>query len=379
MHPPQDSGERWIALVDRLDSDIPALIGDFLTELRGARLYAEGMIGDDDLAVTAEETFRSIVATFRSEDASPAMIRAAQDLGRRRVHQGVEMRDLVDAVQMDFTVLWRRLLNYAGDDLRDVLIDHVETIHRVVDQYSLTAREEFLRETARVEQDLSLANRRYLAQLFSEGTMADNAYAEISAGLGVQTDAVFELALFGPDEVIGARQAVADELVQGTVFGHEVGQIFAVLHVVGGSRSLASLLADHGGVFYEALEGLRAVRTAVRGGADILRHHRGLRQLHTAEELLPGELLRYTRRRLIPGYLRDASRGLEKLRGKSGDQVVETVREYLRTGTVKSTASSMYCHRNTVVNRLRTFEDETGLDVTRPRQAVAAVLLLSDI
>lgn len=377
MHASGDSAENWLTLVDRLEEDIPLLVEDFLRELRGSRMYSEGMVTQSDLTETAEETFRSVVAALRAPGELPALVSAAQDLGRRRVHQGVDMRDLVDAVQLDFTVLWRRLLSYAEDGLRDVLIEHVETIHQVVDRYAFTAREEFLRETARVEQDLRLANRRYLARLFADGMMAEETFAEVAAGLNVQAGAIFELALFGPEEVVSVRRAASHALARGTVLGHEVGQTYVVLQVTGNGQSLAELLADHGGVFYRQLRGLVAVRTAARGGADILRAHRGLQHLHSAEDLLPGALLRYTQARLIPGYLDEAVRGLEELQGKSGEQVVETIREYLRTGTVKSTASSMYCHRNTVVNRLKTFEDATGLNVMVPQQATATLLLLA--
>ena len=181
MHASGDSAENWLTLVDRLEEDIPLLVEDFLRELRGSRMYSEGVVAQSDLTDTAEETFRSVVAALRAPGELSALVSAAQDLGRRRVHQGVDMRDLVDAVQLDFTVLWRRLLSYAEDGLRDVLIEHVETIHQVVDRYAFTAREEFLRETARVEQDLRLANRRYLARLFADGMMAEETYAEVAA------------------------------------------------------------------------------------------------------------------------------------------------------------------------------------------------------
>lgn len=377
MHASEGSNENWAALVDRLEEGIPLLVEDFLHELQGSRMYAGGTVARDDLTGTAEETFRSVVAALRSTDALPALVGAAQDLGRRRAHQGVDMRDLVDAVQLDFAVLWRRLLAYAEDGLRDVLVEHVETVHRVVDRYAFTAREEFLRETARTEQDLRLTNRRYLSRLFSDGTLTEENYTEIAAGLGVPADAVFELALFGPEEVVSIRRAAARELACGSVLGHEVGQTYVVIQVAGGGAGLAEVLADHGGVLYRRLGGLAAVRVAVQGGADILRAHRGLRRLRTAEELLPGALFRYARTRLIPGYLSAAGDGLGELQGRVGEQVVDTVQVYLSTGTVKSTASSMYCHRNTVVNRLRTFEDVTGLDVTVPGQAMEAVLLLA--
>lgn len=46
---------------------------------------------------------------------------------------------------------------------------------------------------------------------------------------------------------------------------------------------------------------------------------------------------------------------------KERDQLVETVDAYLRTGSVKATSEQTYCHRNTVINRLKSFESCTGL------------------
>ncbi len=56
---------------------------------------------------------------------------------------------------------------------------------------------------------------------------------------------------------------------------------------------------------------------------------------------------------------------------------MRTVRAFLDSGSIKVTSAVMECHRNTVVNRLRTFQELTGLDMTVPTQAALAVVLLS--
>ena len=55
---------------------------------------------------------------------------------------------------------------------------------------------------------------------------------------------------------------------------------------------------------------------------------------------------------------------------------METVRTYGSCGSVQQTAARLYCHRNTVVHRLRRFQELTGCSPTVPRQAALALLAL---
>lgn len=57
--------------------------------------------------------------------------------------------------------------------------------------------------------------------------------------------------------------------------------------------------------------------------------------------------------------------------------VEEAVRSYLRTGNIAETARDLFCHRNTVTNRLRRFHELTGIDLTVPAQAARAVVAFS--
>jgi DNA-binding PucR family transcriptional regulator len=59
------------------------------------------------------------------------------------------------------------------------------------------------------------------------------------------------------------------------------------------------------------------------------------------------------------------------------ERIIETVEAYIATGSIAETAAQVYCHRNTVVNRLRIFRRSTGYDVTVPRHAAAVTLALA--
>nr|WP_255426956.1 helix-turn-helix domain-containing protein [Pseudonocardia sp. C8] len=68
--------------------------------------------------------------------------------------------------------------------------------------------------------------------------------------------------------------------------------------------------------------------------------------------------------------------GLEAARPDEVELLRGTALTYLDSGSVTEAAAALYCHRNTVLNRLRRFERLTGLDLTRPRDAALAVVLL---
>jgi DNA-binding PucR family transcriptional regulator len=50
---------------------------------------------------------------------------------------------------------------------------------------------------------------------------------------------------------------------------------------------------------------------------------------------------------------------------------------YGRTGSVKLTSEELYCHRNTVVNRLNALQEVIGLDLTVPAQAALALVSIA--
>lgn len=371
-----EEDHEWLALVDELDKEVPLLAEEFLSELLSSGLYSGGLVNRKDLAESAAETFVFLIDRLRSPLGGPDRHLIARRLGRLRARQGVAMQDLVDAVQLDFPVLWRRLRLHAGEERMGVLINHVERVHVVVDRYSFSVREEFIRETARIAQNVSIANQRHLARLFAEGPVNADVLGDVATGLGVDVDATYELALISPEHVGAVRRTIGDELADGTLFGHEIGPTLAVLRPPAKAQALDTMIGECAGVLFSGVQGLAAVRVTARGAVEMLRSHPELSRLHPYTDLLPGTVLRHIRGRMVPGFLREESAAIEELVQDGSDQLVPTVRTFLGTGTVKATASAMYCHRNTVVNRLNSFARVTGLDVTRPADAGIVQLLL---
>jgi DNA-binding PucR family transcriptional regulator len=69
--------------------------------------------------------------------------------------------------------------------------------------------------------------------------------------------------------------------------------------------------------------------------------------------------------------------GLDSAPRGERDRLVETVLAYARSGSVQQTATALFCHRNTVVNRLRRFADLTGRQMTTPADAAVVLVALA--
>jgi DNA-binding PucR family transcriptional regulator len=68
--------------------------------------------------------------------------------------------------------------------------------------------------------------------------------------------------------------------------------------------------------------------------------------------------------------------GLVDVPARERERLLAVVRAYTATGSVADVAARLYCHRNTVLNRLRRFTELTGRDVTVPADAAVVLLAL---
>ncbi|SKB73586.1 PucR C-terminal helix-turn-helix domain-containing protein [Arthrobacter sp. 31Cvi3.1E] len=65
---------------------------------------------------------------------------------------------------------------------------------------------------------------------------------------------------------------------------------------------------------------------------------------------------------------------LEGRRESERERLEETARSILTTGNDSATAAALFCHRNTIPNRVARFKDLTGIDLTVPEQAALLVV-----
>lgn len=73
----------------------------------------------------------------------------------------------------------------------------------------------------------------------------------------------------------------------------------------------------------------------------------------------------------LRGYIVDPLRAVH-----DSELIVNTILVFAESGSISHTASALYCHRNTILNRIRKFEEVTGTSLRSPRSLAMVQLCL---
>lgn len=366
----------WLQLLDELDDQVPVFVHTFLEELNSRALYDTKLVSSEEIAVTADETMRMLIAHLRGSDT--ALFAFATGLGRRRARQGVPLERLIEAIRLDLRIIWQMLLRLAHPDRIAVLVQYVERLMAVLDEYIDDVQQAFLAEIAILQRDSRIATEQHLSKLFNATTLSPTLLHEVASGIGVDAEAEFEVVLFTPQHSRDAPQRkVALWLEKHETFSYGYRGWLLLFRERGASLSTwPREFAAISSFYVHRVSGLSAVASAARAAIELQAVAAEILQFTDIEELWTRGAEGYLNS-LVPDYFRSILEAIETLPQEERDRVTHTVRAYLDSGSIKETAVKMNCHRNTVVNRLRVFQDLTGLDVTVPTKAALAVVLLS--
>lgn len=382
---------RWSELVDQLEGRLDILAQAFTARVRQIPEYGESQVTVLEIRDTARETFRLLIHGLRGGPADTAragLLAFASDLGSKRARAGIPPESLTSAVRLDFSILWADLLEIAAPEDAGLLASRVDLVWRVVDEFATRTHMSYLTERVSMAQEESSIQREFIARLFNQSTPSAETSAQVGSALGIGADS--RCGLVAASGEPGARlRAAATQFGSGQrrtkLFLHESGgntYLFWQLPASPGrSREprnapppLPPLLADIPCGHVPEVQGLRGLPSAARTAESL------------AALLRPGDAgplsadAAWTR--LAQQNLQDAGldlaaqleEAMEECRGGERERLIETVQHYLSTGNITATAEQLFCHRNTILNRLNRFQELTGIDLTVPAQAARLVV-----
>lgn len=359
-------------ILDTLTNHLPTLVDDFLARMKP--LTDEyGTVGSSDMRQTAHDSLSYLILTLADRPLPERLIDMPSRLGVRRARQGVERDRLLEAVRLDYRVLWSGLITVAGTTDSAVIVQHAEDVLSTVEEYIAEAQTAFLDELETLHSDSHMRETRAFAQLLSSAHPAELA-PDVAHTLRFPHAETFEIALVPADWADAARAAahgLAHTKHRFFVWNYDDAVLFVRPHTEG-----THPLTGISGVLIDDIDGLAEVPRAAHRAHRLL-PHRASRAL-SAEADLWFALTASTMAPTLPGFARSALQGLNDLRDDDRDRVVETFLQYSTTGSLKRCAEDSFIHRNTVVNRLNTFHRATGLDPTIPQDAARALIILSD-
>jgi hypothetical protein len=363
---------RWLELLDALDID--ELTERFMTRVVRVPGYDPAPIPVSELRRTGRSSFRTLIDGLRA-GGFDGPVAVSTEVGVSRARAGIPLEALMTAIRHDFNVLWEVLTRVASQDDAELVIRHTGIVLSTVDEYVSQVQQAYTAELARMRAEESSVRQGYIAGLFQDLDPSEERLAAIASALGIDPAATLHVAAARGEDISALRVLVSDiERSGGEVFTHHLGDVLIAF--------TASTMQGQG--IEQRIAEARVGLATAPGIAHLRRSALTARDL--AEVLHPDDDGAMTWRR---GWARLASRSLgeagnsviadvdEALAGCGAverERLVEAVRAYLASGSIGASAAELFCHRNTVANRLRRFAELTGLDPTIPAEAARLVV-----
>ena len=366
------SDPEWLRLIARLRAHKSLLIADFKNRFPAVLLY-EGRVSEDEIDDLVASTMEMYLLLLSGDELNPALQQLPQDLGRRRARQGVPGQLLLQGVRTNSRVIWNALRGIASDEAA-ALVRNTDAVLSLVEWHVREVQSSYLREEESLNRHSERRRQRMVDRIFAEPAADPDDLVAVSMELGIRTDGRFDTAIQFTDHDVdcvpchGAAPTFAAEVADGICHFRPAGR-----------GSLAADLAGNHTVVIESVRGLNRLPGAARAGLALLRaQRRANSEPTTPTQAWPAlawkNLIAVVPTDLLPLDLT----ALHTLDTSEQTRLVETIRSYLTTGSIKQTAEDLYCHRNTIVKRLDRFRGLVGLDVRIPREAALALLALTD-
>ncbi|REE99408.1 PucR-like helix-turn-helix protein [Thermomonospora umbrina] len=368
-------------LMERLTGLTDRLVGEILAD---DPAYL-GFVPHDELWQTVRDILdESIDAMGRRALGEEPELAKAIAIGRRRAEQGLPLESLLRAFRVGGRVYWETMIEVVSDDEPSALpillrfasiVWHSNELqsNAVADAYRRTESELLRRSGERVQA---------LLDALLDGRGADGGLAKAAA-------AALDLPMNGRYAVVVLRWPRRDP---GFERPEELGGMRSVWRMRTDGEIVVVELGDRGtGAVAAALEplfrGAAGISPAVEGLAALGRARwlaeialqtcdSGDRRITRLDDRLPAALV--VSQPELSGYLGASVLGpLTDLDPVDREILLETLATWLDCeGSAARTASRLYCHRNTVFNRLRRLEQLTSRSLHRPRDVVELALAL---
>lgn len=344
----------------------------------------------DAIRQAAYDTMRLMLERIGGLEPSPELVGRDETIGAERARQGVPLEALVRASHRDFQLLWRAIRDeaaaYGGCD-ETMLLDGVAPLWEAIDLQSTRLADGYRRaheELAR--RDGERRDRLFDALLDGRGAEPELAREACAAlGLPARGPYVMVVASEGDDvatfPALSVPTATLHRHGMRTAWRHRLEHSIGIVALGDGGaagliRTLVGPWCGRAGVsppIAELAEVPLAHKLADVASRTMVRTERGAVML---DERLPEAL--------VAGDQQLAERLVERVLGPvlelpalESERLLTTLTALLDCGGSVSEASArLYCHRNTVLQRMRRLEDLVGMSLREPRSVAQLYLAL---
>jgi hypothetical protein len=357
--------------------DVDSLVGLYVEEVSRLDNY-QAAVDPSDLRETARACFEMLLRLIGGLPAPEELLLTPERLGRRRAHQGVPLDRLMQAVRMDFRVLWNAFLDRTpAPDLPELTRGAVR-VWEAVEYHTVHAHAAYLDEVAVMARERARERTALIGRLLSSDGRDPQLVAQTATLLQVDAQADVAVVVAPPESQARLREAAGSRLAgRGTHLQQHHGMLVLLAVLPAGTAEPSDAW----------LEGVPcAVGPVARGLArlpDVVRVTEAVAAVldpgTSGPVTLADAWMPVAVARLGPtaAVLADSVlAGLDPLPDHERRRLLEAVTAYCGSGSVAEAGRTLYCHRNTVLNRLNRFAELTGYRPTRPADAATVLFAL---
>ncbi|MFE7708383.1 helix-turn-helix domain-containing protein [Streptomyces sp. NPDC057486] len=361
---------------DCLD-DLDELVGRYVPEVSAFDGY-EATVPPEDLRETARACFELLLRLIGDLPVPEDLREVPDRLGRRRAHQGVPLERLLQAVRMDFRVLWTAMLERTRPHDQLQLTRGAVRVWEAVEFHTVHVHAAYLDQVAVLAREQEREQAALMGRLLSSDGRDQQLVAQVATLLQVNAQSEFAVAVAPPESQQELRRAVTARLTgQSAHLQQHNGMLVLVARLPQGADAPPPAWLD--GVACAVgpvARGLARVPDMVRVAETIATTIDGgtAHPVTLVEAWMPVAAARLGP---MAGMLADSVLSdLDRLPPHERERLLDTVVAYCGSGSVAAVTRELYCHRNTVLNRLSRFTELTGLHPTRPTEAAAILFAL---
>ncbi len=385
-------GELYAALIRRVEELADQLVAAIHDQESGYR--AAGSVPAADLRRSCRDNILTVLQQLAGT--TPAGLDpfdAPRATGRRRAEQRLPLDTLLHSFRIGGRVIWDELAGEArrtGPEATDAVLDGATAVWEVVDRVSSEVAAAYRATEQQLAQVDATHTRVVLEGLLAGRGREPGMTAEAARVLGLPTSGGFAVVVAvepdGGDALLPGARQVLDARGMRSIWHRWPEQLVGVVALDG--RGIESL--------HDVLRGFSNERIGVSAQLDVLADvQEGHLQAGTALATLPlGRTGVVLLEDALPAALVVAQpdlgqRLVQVVLGEvlalpeiDCDLMLETIRGWLAAdGSPSATASMLYCHRNTVLNRLRRIEVLIGrsVETTATRVELALALAALDV
>ena len=218
---------------------------------------------------------------------------------------------------------------------------------------------------------------RFVSRLFNSEQMTPTELRELAEVLRLPVAGQFEVVAAVGDGLVQLQDQMSNVESASPTYLHEMRGVLVAFRQQPARRPWSESLAQIPCGYVGAIDSLVGIPQAARSAAVLAKTASAKRQQLVTIEDVWMDVAAAQVDFVFPGFRQHVLSRLDSCSSRDRQRLEEVVRLYAETGSVKDTAERLYCHRNTVVNRLRGFQELSGLDVTIPNDMALALLSLA--